>query len=871
MTRSRDARLAVALGALALLVRVVFVLVTQRGGFPPGDLPPEVIAARLNADGLLNDAFFYHRTAELLASGEGFSSNPGVPTAQWPPVFPALLSIVYRVTGPEPVAGELMNCLAGALTVPLLYLLALRTFGRRREAVIAAGALAVFPGQVLWTDVLLSETVYALSLVGFFCLVCLLPQRRWTPVALGAAVGLCVLTRGEGLLLLPALLAVWWPGLPRRRALALAGAATLVALLVVAPWSARNTLAMDAFVPLSTNSSTTLWSGHNPAATGAQVYAGRALLGQIPQSGKAREVEEGKLLRREALDFMVHNPRREAELVPLKLAYLNRGDSKVLEWVNGGRGSVRPVARDLVVPVGVVADFAYYALLATTVLSILVLGRELWRNPVTRGVLVLFAGMLVVYRLRVLRQLPLPRAAGAADAPGLRAAGGPGVGPARPADRRRVMRWRVALALLFVAGLAIRIAYGLSLDEPSGDAAFYHEVANRIARRRRVHQPLPRLAHRRPPAAVPAAAVAGLARRGHEPRGPSGGGLRAGRGDGGGRGPGGSPAGRPPRRAGRRRARRRLPAAGGQRLPAAQRVRLRPGGGHGAPGRPVGARAGRARARRSRWERRSAWPRCAAPRRCCSLCSSRRCCGAARPSAAARSRSWPWPRRWWCSRGRHATCSPSTGSVLVSTNDGSVFAGANCPSAYGPLVGGWDLRCSLPAGVDPRRSRAESRALDQALRSGRVDDPVLRRALSGRNEAVVAERQRDEGLDYARDHAGRVPAVVAARVGRTWSLYRQGEQVRTNRFLRGSPAWLEWLTVIGFFAAAALAVAGAYLLRARRAELLVLLTPVVLVTFASALGYGTPRFRQAAEVAIVILAGVALARLFSRSATGGLS
>ena len=53
-------------------------------------------------------------------------------------------------------------------------------------------------------------------------------------------------------------------------------------------------------------------------------------------------------------------------------------------------------------------------------------------------------------------------------------------------------------------------------------------------------------------------------------------------------------------------------------------------------------------------------------------------------------------------------------------------------------------------------------------------------------------------------------------MGRTWSVFRTREQVHTNHFLRGSPLWLEWLTVASFALAAALAVAGALLVARRR-------------------------------------------------------
>lgn len=394
--RSSDVRRAAALGGLALLLRVAFVLIVDRPALPSGGLLSDAVAQDLIGRGLFSDAFFYHRTADLLASGYGFASNPGVPTAQWPPVFPFLLSLVYRVTGPDPLAGELLNAVLGALTVAVLYLLARRLFDRL-AATIAAVFLAILPGSILWTDVLLSETLYAFMLVGFFALVAWLPRRPWAVAVLGVAVGLAMLTRGEGVLLIPAVLAVWWPELPRRQWLLSGFALVVVALLVVAPWSIRNTVALDTFVPLSTNASTTLWSGHNPDATGAQIYAPESLLRQVPTSGVAREVEESRLLRREALDYMTSHPLRELELIPLKLMNLNRGDSWALEWVNAGKPGERPFEAKAATPIRVLADFGYYTLLLATLGSLVILGRQLWRNRVIRGVLVLFAGALFMY------------------------------------------------------------------------------------------------------------------------------------------------------------------------------------------------------------------------------------------------------------------------------------------------------------------------------------------------------------------------------------------------------------------------------------------------------------------------------------------
>ena len=54
------------------------------------------------------------------------------------------------------------------------------------------------------------------------------------------------------------------------------------------------------------------------------------------------------------------------------------------------------------------------------------------------------------------------------------------------------------------------------------------------------------------------------------------------------------------------------------------------------------------------------------------------------------------------------------------------------------------------------------------------------------------------------------------------------------------------------------------LLRRRREPLWPFLVPVALVTLVSVLGHGDPRYRHAADVAIVILAGVGLADMKGR-------
>ena len=133
-------------------------------------------------------------------------------------------------------------------------------------------------------------------------------------------------------------LAMWWgPRRPGGRG----SAAPLLLLgtmaVCIAPWTIRNAIVMDSFIPVATNPSTTLWSGHNPDANGGPTYAPPELLARIPPglSSPEHEVAEAHLLRTEAIHWAVRNPHKELGLIPRRLLALNTGDRLALTtWSN---------------------------------------------------------------------------------------------------------------------------------------------------------------------------------------------------------------------------------------------------------------------------------------------------------------------------------------------------------------------------------------------------------------------------------------------------------------------------------------------------------------------------------------------------------
>jgi 4-amino-4-deoxy-L-arabinose transferase-like glycosyltransferase len=178
----------------------------------------------------------------------------------------------------------------------------------------------------------------------------------------------------------------------------------------------------------------------------------------------------------------------------------------------------------------------------------------------------------------------------------------------------------------------------------------------------------------------------------------------------------------------------------------------------------------------------------------------------------------PWVVRNWAEFGR----------PLLSTNAGSLVYGANCHAAYySAQIGAWPCY--------PRLTVAP-----------------------GRNEADLSGDLGDTGRRYARDHAGRLPAVAGARLLRSFDLWSPHSATRLEADIGDRDLSTYRVGVAVYYLLLPFAIAGAVILRRRGERLGFLLAPVALVVVVSILGYGTPRFRVPAEIPLVVLAAVAL-------------
>lgn len=330
------------------------------------------------------DPGWYYDVAWNLANGNGyvadhllFTDHPiiGQPTAFWPPAYSFTLAGFWKVLGVEAPsqtaidAAKLFNALLSALTIPFVFGLGRQLFNER-VGLGAAGLFAVFPNGIAWLPVLFTEALFILLVVVALWLLVSFPpasRRRWLPVAcFGALVGLALLTRGQGAVLVPVAVLYWWMCAGRGAALRSTALALAVAALVIMPWTVRNWLVMDAFIPISTNSGAALRVGHAPDAIGTTRWTNDVIDGfRMDESVRHPEweVKGYREYTRRAISYAFTHPGHEIELTGSKLYYLYRSDAPdIINWVTTRHGTPLHSA-ELERTLQRTFDYAYYVLL----------------------------------------------------------------------------------------------------------------------------------------------------------------------------------------------------------------------------------------------------------------------------------------------------------------------------------------------------------------------------------------------------------------------------------------------------------------------------------------------------------------------------
>lgn len=276
----------------------------------------------------------YSQIAENILSGRGpvYDYLGAEYHFYGPPLYPALLAALLRVTSDGETVMVVLQALLFGLTCLAAYGIGRRLFGFR-EALLGACLVALHPGALVYIGKLHSQTLdvflILLNVLVFVSLPASAPIGLW--LAAGVSAGLAALSRGTRMPFY-AVWAVWFLLTQRRqlgRALQIVGALAVGGLLAFSPILARGYQVYGTLVPLRTDTGVNLWYGNHPGATGTSYtfdsvpmpVIGRLTDRQREQIVGMSELEHNVFFSREAMAFIRSNPGGAGVLWARKILY----------------------------------------------------------------------------------------------------------------------------------------------------------------------------------------------------------------------------------------------------------------------------------------------------------------------------------------------------------------------------------------------------------------------------------------------------------------------------------------------------------------------------------------------------------------------
>lgn len=292
---------------------------------------------------ILADPMTYLTAAQRIADGQGYVGFYGFPTSYFPPGYPWFIGIyqwfleLVGLGDHQVIAVALLQSLLSGAAIAATFLIG-RSIGGQRVGLVAAGILALWPNLILHSSLALSETLFiTLLTVSLAGLLSMFDDGRWIwwRAALGGlCMGAATMVRPQVLLIAGAVVLIWALARPGWAELAKRCAVLGIGVLVfVGPWTVRNMVVLDGFVPVSTNDGDNLCVGFNPEATGHFGVPDSCDTGEFYIDGPDAELRRQKETRQRAIDWVLDNPGEQPGLAWKKLWFTFRSDDDAI-WAS---------------------------------------------------------------------------------------------------------------------------------------------------------------------------------------------------------------------------------------------------------------------------------------------------------------------------------------------------------------------------------------------------------------------------------------------------------------------------------------------------------------------------------------------------------
>jgi 4-amino-4-deoxy-L-arabinose transferase-like glycosyltransferase len=267
------------------------------------------------------DEQHYLELANSLLDGRGYAWSDGQPTSIRPPLYPAFVAGVWTVTGTRSLlAVRLVQAMLALVCIWFVFRLASDLFDEKTGGIAALG-FSLYPSWLYANTTLLTETLFTLLLLlaVWFVHRAVIEKAPLKMAFAGGCCGLASLTRSV-LWPFPVLaVPVLWVsthGSWKRKIVAVL-MFTVAHVLVLAPWSLRNTRVQGVFTVVDTMSGFNLWMANSDATPDDRIWAAVSQGGQEAFSrGIRREFPRGTLTegqkdkwgRAAAFKYMLEHP-----------------------------------------------------------------------------------------------------------------------------------------------------------------------------------------------------------------------------------------------------------------------------------------------------------------------------------------------------------------------------------------------------------------------------------------------------------------------------------------------------------------------------------------------------------------------------------
>jgi hypothetical protein len=300
-------------------------------------------------------------------------------SAMYPPGHDALAAAVSFLLGGGSLATILYVSVLVSAASWLTYRLGSMAFGEAAGRLAGLG-LALFPSWLLYGNFeyhLELGTLVLLILYLFF----VRPPRHhafWYIALMGLVLGLTCLVKPiaipfplAGLVLYVATGVPW--GEATKRTIVL----TAFMLLAILPWTIRNYVVLNHFVPISTNFGIVLHTANNPDSIGLE-------MAMPPQPGDTDEVVKDRRHVREAVEWIISNPVQFLKLTAYRVAWTWGADTGFINCNACLYGKASPLAINAVRGV---AQVVYLATVFLWVIGMFAYRREIMGSVIGLAIL----------------------------------------------------------------------------------------------------------------------------------------------------------------------------------------------------------------------------------------------------------------------------------------------------------------------------------------------------------------------------------------------------------------------------------------------------------------------------------------------------